>query len=163
MASAPIHPAEMQLRQIFADELFGPRCLADPVSTSALGYLQSTTTIVQALALTELMFPRLVQYRGGIFLEAHFDPKNVDHWMAQPNTTLGAVEAVVNHIHLGIDQFQGTPKAHLPLVRRFAERLVIVWPGWAKQTYGWDIEVDIHATDDDLEITLFTKSTEPKL
>jgi hypothetical protein len=150
--------ADRLFREICAQELYAPSLANEPASHCALNFLTNCVSVVQALAIAELMFPKIVQYRGGVFLEAHFEDKNVDEWLLQPGLDLRAVEAVVNHIHLARDQFHETPSEHMPLVRRLADILSESWPAWIKKTYGLDVEVSASEADDDIEITLVSKS-----
>ena len=118
----------------------------------------SNAGIVSTTGVCELLFPRLVTYRSGVFRQARFTADNVDQWFEQPGIDVTRVEAVVNHIHLAQDQFPDTTDEQFPLIERLAETLSETWPWWAEHRYGFRIQVRVERYADDIQITLVSNN-----
>jgi len=59
-----------------------------------------TITLNQAVYLTKLFLPQLIEYDGGIFLEDHFEKSDFEIWKTHLNGDITAIEKVINHVHI---------------------------------------------------------------
>ena len=53
-----------------------------------------------ALAFAELFCPRLIEVRGCILLEQHYEASRFEEWWANLDGDIRAIELVINHIHI---------------------------------------------------------------
>ena len=115
-----------------------------------------------ALTAYRLLFPTLVNYRGGWFRADRFSPHNADEWFAQPEATVAGVEFMVNHIDLLEDDPRGDD-APDEAANALAAALAFAWPVWFKAFYGIDVEIRVHMHDDESTcartISFFTKAS----
>lgn len=101
------------------------------------------------------MFPELVSYRGGLFVEANFDKTTVDDVfdMAEFGDDLSAVANAEMQINaLGLFAEAAEP-GDVAAAKAAAEGIGWVWRRWVSETYGVDIEVVASIGDEDSYVT----------
>lgn len=100
-----------------------------------------------ALLAYDLIFPELLNYRGGWFRASRFDVKNVDAWFEKFEGDVQKVESMLNHL----DVFQDYPGKYddykIVEANALAEVLMFAWPMWTKQMYGIDINCRVYYSD----------------
>ncbi|MGA0546156.1 hypothetical protein ACO2Q1_12855 [Brevundimonas sp. VNH65] len=101
------------------------------------------------------MFPELISYRGGLFVEANFDKTTVDEMFDMARFGGGAsavadAEAQINSIGLCAEAVEA---GDLAAAQASAEAIGWVWKRWIKETYDVEIEVVAHIGDEDSWVT----------
>ncbi len=114
-----------------------------------------STAITDAFLNYRHMFPELVSYRGGLFVEANFDKATIDELfdMAQFGDGASAVadaEMQTNAIGLFAEVAEG---GDLAAARASAEAISWVWRRWIRETYDLEIEVVTSVGDEDSYVT----------
>lgn len=113
---------------------------------SEIRYLGSN--LRETLAHYRLLYPELVSYRGGLFIEHLFDKALVDDLFDQSAFDAGedAVAVAEQHIN-AIDLRYEDDEFDLGMARGVAEAIAWVWPRWIRETYGVEVEVIFSVTD----------------
>ncbi|WP_122464751.1 MULTISPECIES: hypothetical protein [Brevundimonas] len=101
----------------------------------------------ETLAHYRLLFPTLVAYRGGLFVEPAFDRSLVDGLLDQSEFDGGVVdiataEEATNGVGLLYEgEKPDEPVFHAEIARANAEAIGWVWRRWILETYGREVEV----------------------
>lgn len=109
------------------------------------------TTIGEALLNFRHLFPELVSYRGGLFIEAQFDKATVDDLFDQAafgsgEFNVGHAEDTVNSVGLFAEAVvDGDSEAAAAV----AEAIGWVWRRWLRETY--DVEIEVLTSIDEKE------------
>jgi hypothetical protein len=92
------------------------------------------------LLVGRLVWPMLVEYRGGIFVDIQFDRETVDEWLADDRAR-HEVERFVNHLHIW--DLVGDPdvEQYDPRCREIADLLAKSWQCRADREFP-DIDVE---------------------
>ncbi len=107
-----------------------------------------STTIRDALLGFRHLFPELISYRGGLFVEANFDKVTVDDLFDQAafgdgGSIVSYAEETVNSVGLFAKAVSdGDPEAATAV----AEAIGWVWRRWFRETY--DVEIEVLTTID---------------
>lgn len=64
------------------------------------GYVYHNLSASLAIAVGKLLWPDLVNYRGGVFIADAFSQTVFDSWSSQLGGDLMEIERAVNHVHL---------------------------------------------------------------
>jgi hypothetical protein len=102
-----------------------------------------------ALLAYDLIFPELVNYRGGWFRASRFTQGNADVWFAHIGDDVQAVESMINHLDVfedypGRDESGGVSEASA-----LADVLAYAWPRWARERYGIEIECRVYFSEEE--------------
>jgi hypothetical protein len=123
--------------------------------SAALGGLEwATTDVAHALKAFDLIFPELIEYRGGWFRASRFDEANVDAWFKEFNGDVAGVERMINHLDVLEDDPRGPDSGEYETEwsNALGEVLAYTWPLWAKEMYGIDVQSGVafveEATDE---------------
>ncbi len=106
----------------------------------------------EGLAHYRVLFPELVSYREGLFLEAHFSQREVDHILdgstfdANENPVATA-ERHINQVWLAAQDDQRGFDADM--ARANAAAIGWVWKRWIGETYGVSIQVGVSVSGPD--------------
>ncbi len=107
----------------------------------------------EALAHYRVLFPELISYRGGLFIESHFDQQIIDEILDASafgggEDPIAAAEQHVNAVALSAEDDQ----AHfdIEIAKANAAAIGWVWTQWIRETYAVEvrIETSISAADD---------------
>lgn len=121
-------------------------------------FLLSAVTVGEAAALSILLWPQFVEYRGGVFLEFVFEQDAVDVWFNELKGDVAGVEGVVNHIHLW-DAFSAASEQEREVLEELANRVAEMWRASARSTYpSRDLVVFVSHASDDYGPTLTIRS-----
>jgi len=101
------------------------------------------TTIRDALLDFRHLFPELISYRGGLFMEAQFDKATVDDLFDQAafgngEFDVGHAEDTVNSVGLFAE---AVAEGDVEAAAAVAEAIGWVWRRWLRETYDVEIEV----------------------
>ena len=101
------------------------------------------STISEALLNFRHLFPELIAYRGGLFIEAQFDKATVDDLCDQAafdggEADVGHAEDAVNSVGLIAE---AVTDGDLEAAAAVAEAIGWVWRRWLRETYDVEIEV----------------------
>lgn len=105
----------------------------------------------ETLAHYRLLFPELISYRGGLFVEARFDQGMVDDMFDQAafdsgEPDIATAEETINSVGL---LNQDEDHFDLDLARANAEAIGWVWKRWIRETYTLEIDLVISVVDAD--------------
>lgn len=107
----------------------------------------------EALAHYRILFPELVSYRGGLFIESAFDKHIVDEILDASmfdggERGIAMAEQHVNGVSLAAEDDK--QDFNVDIARANAAAIGWVWKTWIRETYGQDvrIETSISAVDD---------------
>ncbi|SIN33899.1 hypothetical protein [Micromonospora cremea] len=84
------------------------------------------TTVAEAVVLADILWPRFVEYRGGVFLGFRFDAEGVDTWLAELDGDVPRVESMINHLHLW-DIMNPAGDAEYVALSALAPRIAEAW------------------------------------
>lgn len=119
--------------------------VVDKYGYSLQDFMAANVTVADATALMALYWPKFVEYQGCVFLGFKFSPEGVDQWLERLPGDLGAVESVVNHVHLW-DHFTLTSDAEYAALSELAAQIAIIWRSAARQAFP-EREFDISVAD----------------
>ncbi len=111
-----------------------------------------------ALRAIALLFPSMVQYRGGWFRADRFVESYAEQWFAQPGATLQGVEGMMNHLDVLEDYPAGGEGTSIEVANALAQALAYSWPRWVKARYGVDMISTVYAQRDEGETYAYTVS-----
>lgn len=105
----------------------------------------------ETLAHYRLLFPELISYRGGLFVESRFDQPTIDDLFDQATfggcePDIATAEETVNSVGL---LNEGEESFDLDLARANAEAIGWVWKRWIRETYALEIDLVISVVDAD--------------
>lgn len=105
----------------------------------------------ETLAHYRLLFPELISYRGGVFVEGRFDKRLVDGLFDQAafdtgESVVAAAEEAINRVGL---MNEGEEAFDAAVAHANAEAIGWVWKRWLRETYGVEIEVVTAISDAD--------------
>lgn len=109
------------------------------------GFMSANVRVAEAVALTDLYWPRFVEYRGCAFLAFKYDRSGVDVWFDHLSGDTVAIEAVVNHVHLW-DHFTMTSEAERGALPELARRIAVIWRAAAQAALP-HLECEVRVTD----------------
>lgn len=97
----------------------------------------------ETLAHYRLLFPELISYRGGLFVERSFDKSLVDGLFDQAEFDTGespipTAEETINSVGL---LNEGEEVFDMAVVKANAAAIAWVWRRWVRETYGLEIDV----------------------
>lgn len=97
----------------------------------------------ETLAHYRLLFPSLVSYRGGLFVERAFDKPFVDQMFDQAafddsDSPIAIAEQTINAVGL---LNEDETEFDLAMARANAAAIGWVWRRWIKDMYGLDVEI----------------------
>jgi hypothetical protein len=101
----------------------------------------------EALAHYRILFPELISYRGGLFVQSQFDQALVDDMFDQAGfdgglADMAAAEEALNSVGLLFEGlFEGQVEFDPVLARANAAAIGWVWKRWIRESYGREIEV----------------------
>ncbi|WP_374516004.1 hypothetical protein [Brevundimonas sp.] len=102
-----------------------------------------STTVSEALLNFRHLFPELISYRGGLFIEAQFDKATVDDLFDQ--ATFGDGEFDVGHAEDAVNSVglfaEAVAEGDIVAAASVAEMIGWVWRRWLRETYDVEIEV----------------------
>ena len=107
-----------------------------------------------------LMYPTLVNYRGGWFRKEAFAAEHADGFFIQTGGNLAAVEYVVNHLHVDEMLFGQKVPMSLEMARAICEMLAFGWRNWAREKYGIAIRTSIICNEDQCEVSFRSEQSE---
>ena len=111
-------------------------------------------------AVGSLLWPKLIQHEGGLFLEDGFEIPTFDQWLAQ-TSSLTATERVMNHRHMR-DMLRSFANAPRELLLSAANLMQQCWKGRLYQLCPeTPATVEVYETDFDVEITLYVVRPQP--
>ena len=98
----------------------------------------------EALAHYRILFPELVAYRGGLFIESHFDQQVVDEILDGSTFDAGesavaTAEQHINSVSLAAEDDQRD--FDVEVARANASAIGWVWTRWIRETYGVELRV----------------------
>lgn len=107
-----------------------------------------STTIGDALLGFRHLFPELISYRGGLFIEAQFDKATVDDLFDQAafgdgGPMVSYAEETVNAVGLFAE---AVVEGDVEAATAVAEAIGWVWRRWFRETY--DVEIEVLSTID---------------
>ena len=98
----------------------------------------------EALAHYRILFPELIGYRGGLFVEAHFDQRTVDDLldMAQFGAGENAIQTAEQHVN-GLSLAAEDDENDFDVATAEANAAAIgwVWTRWFRETYGVEVRI----------------------
>lgn len=105
----------------------------------------------ETLAHYRLLFPELISYRGGLFVESRFDQRMVDDLFDQAaiaggEPDIAVAEEAINSVGL-INE--GETAFDTAVARANGEAIGWVWKRWARETYDLEIDLVISVVDVD--------------
>ncbi|HEY0600177.1 hypothetical protein [Brevundimonas sp.] len=118
----------------------------------------------ETLAHYRLLFPELISYRGGLFVERQFDKPLIDSLLDQAEFDTGespiaTAEETINSLGLlneDEDEFD------LAVAQANAEAIGWVWKRWLRETYAVEIEVITAIVDADQCYVTFRSLQSPE-
>lgn len=113
-----------------------------------------------AVETLSLMFPALVNYRGGWFRADSFKAEYADGFFEQTGGNLASVEYVVNHLHIDEMLFGQSKPVSPEEARAICEMLAYGWKSWARDRYGVAIRTSIICDESGCEVTFRSKTAE---
>lgn len=118
----------------------------------------------ETLAHYRLLFPALISYRGGLFVERQFDQQLVDSLFDQAEFDTGesmvaTAEETINSVGL---LNEGETGFDHDVVRANAEAIGWVWKRWLRETYSVEIEVLTAIVDADQCYVTFRSAQMPE-
>ena len=98
----------------------------------------------EALAHYRILFPELISYRGGLFIEAHFDRRMVDDLLDAAEfdasgNGINTAEQHVNGVSLAAEDDEND--FDVEIARANAAAIGWVWTRWFGETYGVEVRV----------------------
>ncbi|MEU0641775.1 hypothetical protein [Streptomyces umbrinus] len=109
------------------------------------GFMSANVSVAEAAALADLYWPKLVEYRGRVFLGFKFDGKSIDDWYGRLAGDWRAVESVVNHVHLW-DYFVITLESEYTALPELAETIAVIWRAAVQKAFP-DREFEVTVSD----------------
>lgn len=98
----------------------------------------------EALAHYRILFPELISYRGGLFMDAHFDQRTVDDLLdaAEVDEAGNGINTAEQHVN-GVSLAAEDDADHfdVEVARANAAAIGWVWPRWFRETYGVEVRV----------------------
>jgi hypothetical protein len=110
----------------------------------------------QAVRAFALLFPGMLQYRGGWFRADRFAESYAEQWFAQPGATLQGVEGMMNHLDVLEDYPGGDESTSIEVANALAQSLAYSWPRWVRARYGVDMVSTVYAQQDEGETYSYT-------
>ncbi|WP_322749977.1 MULTISPECIES: hypothetical protein [unclassified Frankia] len=89
-------------------------------------FVLSNVTVAEAVAVSMILWPEFIEYRGCLFLKFLFDEQGVDTWFEQLQGDRRSIEAVVNHLHLW-DVLAPGCDVEYDVLGDFANRIAEMW------------------------------------
>jgi hypothetical protein len=98
----------------------------------------------EALAHYRILFPELISYRGGLFIESHFDKQAVDEILDASafdagDDAIATAEQHVNAVSLAAEDDED--HFDIACARASAAAVGWVWVRWIRDTYSIDVRV----------------------
>ena len=98
----------------------------------------------EALAHYRVLFPELISYRGGLFIENHFDQRTVDELFDgfgfdSGENPVASAEQSINAVSLATEDDQ--EHFDIECARASAAAIGWVWTRWVRETYGVEVRV----------------------
>ncbi|MEU8867598.1 hypothetical protein [Streptomyces umbrinus] len=109
------------------------------------GFISTNVSVAEAAALADLYWPKLVEYRGRVFLGFKFEGKSIDDWYGRLSGDWRAVESVVNHVHLW-DYFVITLESEYAALSGLADAIAVMWRAAVQKAFP-DREFEITVSD----------------
>lgn len=107
----------------------------------------------EALAHYRVLFPELVSYRGGVFIESQFDQPTVNEILDAAvfdggENAIAAAEQHINSVSLAAEDDHHD--FDVEVARSNAAAIGWVWTRWIRETYGVEVRVEtsISAAED---------------
>ena len=99
----------------------------------------------EALAHYRILFPELISYRGGLFIESHFDQQIVNDILDASRFDAGdnavaTAEQYVNAVSLAAEDDQ--QHFDIAIARANAAAIGWVWTRWIRETYAVEVKVE---------------------
>lgn len=117
----------------------------------------------ETLAHYRLLFPELISYRGGLFVESRFDQLLIDDLFDQAKfdgcePDIAAAEETINSVGL---LNEGEESFDLTLAQANAEAIGWVWRRWIRETYALEIDLVTSVVDADQCYITFRSVRDP--
>ncbi|ALA20339.1 MULTISPECIES: hypothetical protein [unclassified Chelatococcus] len=96
-----------------------------PLECAWLSWIAHNVHPDEVVAVGRLLFPRFVEFNGGVFLEMKFKEASFFEWMAKLKR-LPDVERILNHVHIH-DLFSNSTDAPEESYMAVAELLAATW------------------------------------
>lgn len=118
----------------------------------------------ETLAHYRLLFPELITYRGGLFVEARFDQSMVDDLFDQAQfgdgePDIANAEETINSVGL-LNEDEGS--FDLALAHANAEAIGWVWKRWIRETYALEIDLVTSVVDTNQCYVTFRSIRDPE-
>lgn len=118
----------------------------------------------ETLAHYRLLFPELISYRGGLFVERRFDKPLIDSLFDQAEFDTGesavaTAEETINGVGL---LNEGEEEFDLAVAQANAEAIGWVWKRWLREAYAVEIEVITAIVDADQCYVTFRSLQSPE-
>ena len=118
----------------------------------------------ETLAHYRLLFPELISYRGGLFVESRFDQAMIDDLFDQAvfdggEPDLATAEETINSVGL---LNEGEEHFDLELASANAEAIGWVWRRWIRETYALEIDLVTSVVDVDQCYVTFRSIRDPE-
>lgn len=100
-----------------------------------------------SLAHYRILFPELISYRGGLFVQSQFDQRMVDDMYDRAgydggHADLAVAEEAINSVGLLYQALTGDePEFDPVLAKSNAAAIGWVWQRWVRESYGREIEI----------------------